>query len=373
MDLVEPSAQQSAKPPFLVPTPFAPDWAVSPGQILLAELNARQMSQAELASRTGLSTKHINQVVKALVPLSPDTAARLEMALGVPSHLWNALEAAHQDRAMRQRTRSRQADYLPWLQRFPLSELKDRGVLTSTERVGQVEQLLKFFQVASPDAYDKVWAEPLALGFKRAQHLKVDPYATALWVRLGEIAGEKVDTDPFDEKGLRQLLPRLRKLTRRSDQSAFTELQKALRKVGVAIVFVNEVTGSRAQGATRWLSPDKALIVVTSRYKWADSFWFTVMHELAHILLHPRRLTFIDLRGADDADGREGEANDFAANTLLPGISDDVIGALRTKAAVEKLADSTEVDPGIVAGRYGRLTDDWIRFAKFRHQIDLGS
>jgi HTH-type transcriptional regulator / antitoxin HigA len=354
-----------------LPGQFAPDWAVSPGDVLRAELEGRQMTQADLASRTGLSTKHVNQVIKAIVPLSPDTAQRLELALSIPSHLWNALEAAHQDRLTHQRTRAQLVDYVPWLRRFPVAELVKRRVLAAGDKLSQVEQLLRFFGVANPAAYEKVWAGPLTLGFRRAQKHQVDPYATAAWVRLGEIAAQNIETKPFDERGLRGLFPELRPLTRLPDQQAFAQLQTLLANVGIAVVFVREIGGSRAHGATRWLAPDRALIILSSRYQWADTFWFSFFHELAHILLHPRRMTFVDLAGGDDGDGHESEADAFAAATLLPRISVEEIKQLSTKSEMAQVAKTASVDPGIVAGAYGHLTNNWSRFARFRHKFDL--
>ena len=75
---------------------WSPDEALPPGYLLRDELNARSISQAELAVRTGLSTKHINQVIKGIVPLSAEVALVLERVLGVPSHIWNGMETAWQ-------------------------------------------------------------------------------------------------------------------------------------------------------------------------------------------------------------------------------------------------------------------------------------
>jgi HTH-type transcriptional regulator/antitoxin HigA len=365
-------SEEAYKPSHRVPGPFAPDWALLPGDALRAELEARQMTQTDLASRTGLSTKHLNQIIKGLVPLSSDTAIRLELALGVPSRLWNVLEAAHQDRLTYTRTRERLKEYLPWLRRFPIAELIKRKVLSEGEPTSQVEQLLRFFRIASPSAYEQVWKEPIALGFRRAQKHKVDPDATAVWVRLGEIAAEDVETKPFDPSRLRSLVPRLRGLTLLEDRAGFAQLQRECVGVGVAVVFVEEVKGSRANGATRWLGPDKAAIILTARYVWADIFWFSLFHELGHILLHPRRLTFIHLNDGDDGDGRESEADVFASKALLPGVSESELRLTSTLVGVEELAQGADVDPGIVAGMYGHVTNDWRTFARLRHKLNLG-
>jgi plasmid maintenance system antidote protein VapI len=68
-----------------------------PGEILKAALDCLGMSQAELSRRTGLSTKHVNQVAQGVATLSIETAIKVEEATGIPAMLWNTLEAAYRD------------------------------------------------------------------------------------------------------------------------------------------------------------------------------------------------------------------------------------------------------------------------------------
>ena len=57
--------------------PFNPDYATPPGWTLAETLEEQSTSQAELACRTGLSTKHVNQIVRGKVPIMTDVARRL--------------------------------------------------------------------------------------------------------------------------------------------------------------------------------------------------------------------------------------------------------------------------------------------------------
>ena len=70
-----------------------PDYAVPPGETLRDRLDELEMSQVELARRTGLTTKHVNQVVQGVASLSADVAQRLEFVTGVPTPVWLRLEA----------------------------------------------------------------------------------------------------------------------------------------------------------------------------------------------------------------------------------------------------------------------------------------
>lgn len=351
---------------------FSPDYPAPPGEILQLELDARGLTQAELASRMNLSAKHVNQVIRGSAALSPDMALRLERTLGIPSYIWNSLEANYQDRLVRARTRENLMRYEGWLRRFPLRELIAREVIAKgDDDLTRIEKLLSFFEVADPDAYDRVWAEPMTAGFRRAQHVDVDPYATAVWLKLGERLAKVTACGPYDSQAFALLLPALPKLTLKDDQQALTDLQRECAAVGVAVQFVAEVKGCRASGAARWINPTKAMILLSGRYRHHDSFWFAFFHEAAHLLLHPKRKMVVDLKGGDDADGQESAANDYAASILVPSPFADRLTERTTPDEAMRIAQEIGVHPGIIAGRLGYLYSNWSRYAQIRRSLEI--
>lgn len=76
---------------------FVPDYLVPPGEVLEDYLEDLGMTQAELADRTGLAKKTINEIIKAKSAITPDTALKLERTLGRPAHFWSSLERQYQD------------------------------------------------------------------------------------------------------------------------------------------------------------------------------------------------------------------------------------------------------------------------------------
>ena len=80
------------KSPYLA---FEPDYASAPGELLETVLRTQGLSQADLAERTGLSAKYLNQIIKRNASVSADTAVLFEAVTGVPADLWARLEADH--------------------------------------------------------------------------------------------------------------------------------------------------------------------------------------------------------------------------------------------------------------------------------------
>lgn len=342
------------------PTAYAPDSVPYPGETLQDTLDDLGLPQADLARRTGLSTKHINQVIKGTAPLSPDTALLLERTTGVPASLWNSLEAAYRTHLAREEEKRTLAARVDWLDRFPLAELVKRAILPDrAKNPANLLRLLDWFGVADPDTAEDVWRS-YRTAFRRSTVLEPNEYATAIWLRHAEQEAREVGTRPFDKAGLTALLPRLRALTLVEQDTWIGELPRICAEVGVAVVFVPALPKTQVSGATRWLAPDKVMVAISDRFKKDDQFWFSLFHELAHVLLHGKRLTFMDdsdnLSSVKaDLDPEESEANAFAADTLIPARYATAYQQLRSQpkpfTRVEAFARQVGITPSVVVGR----------------------
>jgi HTH-type transcriptional regulator / antitoxin HigA len=312
------------------------------------------MSQAELSTRTGLSTKHINQMVQGVAALSHDTAIALERATGVPASMWNTLESRYRDYLARKRERERLGDHKSWLSAMPVKFLRKHGYVTAdnADEPAVIQQVLRFFGVVSVEAWDAIWLRPTA-DFLQSQAFSVDSAALATWLRLGELQAQRIHTSPYNRESLRAQIQALRSLSWRSLDHFLPELKRICAESGVALVIIPEVPGCRTSGATRWLSPHKAVLQLSLRHKRNDHLWFAFFHELGHILLHGKRDQFIDDEDSyeEGDDPKERDANKFAADTLIPAVYIPELRRLRSLASVTAFAQKVGVAPGIVVGR----------------------
>jgi HTH-type transcriptional regulator/antitoxin HigA len=157
--------------------------------------------------------------------------------------------------------------------------------------------------------------------------------------------------EPFDKSAVRAALPDLRDLTNQPDPQVFVpRLIEIGRRIGIAFTLEPAPKGCPASGATRWLAPDKALLMVSLRHKSNDHLWFSLFHEIGHLLLHSKKMLFLELEALDDE--HEQEANRFAGDQLIPPTQAKRLLSLgRTKAAVQAFATALGIAPGIVVGR----------------------
>lgn len=366
------AGEQPGPPKRAAHIEFTAEWALPPGTLLRAEIDARGMTQADLAARAKLTEKHVSQVMTGTVSLTPDVALAFERSLGVPARTLLLAEARYQAERSRKGAFATLATYEPWARRFPLADLKKKGVLRGTERGGElVDLLLRFFGVANPQAFENVSLAGIS-GFRRAQHLNVDEYATAAWLRLGEQQTAGHQLPAYDPDRLRRALSDLRHLSTGPDGDAFGEARRILADSGVALAFVDGIKASRAWGATRWVTPTRPLIVLSDRYGYRDTLWFSLLHEVGHILHHPRRRTFVNLADdGDDVDGLEAEASAFAADVLVPGLYRDRLLAATAPDEFNALAAAADVDVSILAGQRGHLTREWRKVQPLRKKLDV--
>ncbi|MET9136722.1 helix-turn-helix domain-containing protein [Streptomyces parvulus] len=341
-----------------------PDYAVPPGETILEFLEESGMTQREFALRVGLSTKHLNQLTKGIVSLSPDVAEKLETVTGIRARFWNRLEADYQSTRQRLRETRDPAAFESWYKSLPVRELIKRGEVPQepSDKASRWEQLLAFFGVSSLDAWVELYEKP-AVAFRQTKAFEAKVGAVAAWLRLGEIAAQTRQCEPFNKDGLRAEIPKLRSLTVLPPKEFEPELVKTCANHGVALVLVREITGSRSCGATRWISPTKAVVQLSLRYKTDDQFWFTVFHELAHVLLHGRQ----DVRVEPDSraavkDPQELEADRFARDILIPPRYASRLSGLSTLNSARNFAQEIGIAPGIVVGRLhheGKWPHSW--------------
>ncbi|TFC22092.1 ImmA/IrrE family metallo-endopeptidase [Cryobacterium sp. MDB1-18-2] len=347
------------------------DYAVPTGDFVAEWLEENELSQAELSRRLGVSAKHVSKLIGG-APMTPDMATKLALVTGVPARLWLGYEATYRADVSRLGLAELLVTEKPLAMSFPLAHLRKLGFVTATiRRPGEVVvELFAFFGVASADALRRC-TEKQAIAFRQGLAHPVDIHALATWLRLGELeaAATREDLPQFSPQHLEALIPELRALSAEPPHDFGERLVLMLHAAGVQLIFVPEVTGARVFGATRWIRGNP-VVALTLRGRNDGQFWFTLLHEIGHVLLHPGDETHVRAvdQDSDGGDLAEREANDFAGNTLIPVERGDELRALKTKSQVMAFAMDIGVSPGIVVGR---LWHDQIWHYSMGHDLCL--
>lgn len=330
---------------------YIPDYLVLPGEVLEEFLDAYSMTQTELADRTGLTKKTINEIIKGKSPISSETALKLEHSLGRPAHFWNNLERQFQEDRSRFVEQKRLENHLDWLNKVPVAHLIKLGWLPKKkDKISQLTETLRFFGVASPEQWATVWREH-QVAYRQTQRFEACAESVSAWLRKGEIDARQIVCEPYERKRFLKALDDIRGLTMEGPEVFQPRLADICAAAGVAVVFTPELPKIGVYGATRWIG-NRAVIQLSLRYKSNDHLWFTFFHEAGHIIKHGRKEIFIEGNGLDSE--KEEEANVFARDRLISPVDyRQFIKSWdgRSLAPIEAFAGKIKVAAGIVVGR----------------------
>ena len=312
-----------------------------PGRDLAEKLEEMGLDENDLAARMGYTPKAVNDILQGNSRITPEVALSLEMITEIPADYWLRSQIAYDEFVTRERIKASLSDQSLWKKSFP-SEINVRDwVRQDKDDAKSLVPLLKFFAVASPQAWDGYYKDAkLKVAFRISLAEVKDPYATSAWIRRGEILS---DRDPMEKqeqipvrKRLKAALPeiiafaaanktlpkRAKKITYTTPEAdvvddCMTGLQELCRKIGIRVLFVQNFKSAPIHGMYRWYK-DVPLIQLHDRFEKRATMWFTFFHELAHVLYHGKKgICLQNIEITHNHPEKEEEANCFAQKCML--------------------------------------------------------
>lgn len=143
--------------------------------------------------------------------------------------------------------------------------------------------------------------------------------------------------------------------------------REALAHKGIIFLSLDHLPGTFLDGAALRRSDGTPIIALTIRHDRIDNFWFTLLHEYAHVCHHLKDDTTVILDDLDvkSSEEIEAEADEFAQSSLIPKtLWRRIASPDLTPQDVEDIAAEASVHPAVVAGRWQREHNDYRRFSK---------
>ena len=333
---------------------FQSNTAIHPGRTINRFLDSLDMTQKNLSERTGVTEKHISCIVNGESSITSDMAVKLSNAIGGDPSFWNNLQTNYDQTLARLKNDELAATEVNYVKKFPYAELVKRGMVDKkTKSIDKVRELWKFFGVNSLSAVSTTEATAWRRG---VVELDAKSESLAAWLRCGELEAKKladsIDIAPHDAEKLKELLPKIRAYTTYTQGDFWSELQRDLAGVGVVLVAVRHFPGTKASGATRWMG-DNPVIELSAYGRDADKVWFTLLHEIGHVLKHGKRDKFISFTKDNEKTAEELEADEFASETLIPKkrIDEFLLKGDFSRLSIIHFANEIQIHPGVVVGR----------------------
>jgi addiction module HigA family antidote len=339
-----------------VKTKFAynPDYCIHPGEYLEEVLESRNIKKKEIAERLAVTDKTISLLINGKAYIDPELAIKLENVLGISANIWNGMSSDYRLFEAKAQEQKELTVGIEWLNKFPVKDLIKNGFLeASKNKEILLKKIYAFFGVSNQKSWEVHYGNVLkSVCCKKTVAFEEDRYHTIAWLRAGEKRAEDIQTAVYNKEKFRNALDEIRLLTTGRIEDTSKKMLELCAQSGVALTFVPEFDKTHIWGITRWLSPEKALIIMSLRGKHNDFFWFTFFHESGHVLLHGKKDIFID-RKETDISNEENEANIFAQDILIPRseynqfLATGYFDAL----SIKRFADKLKVHQAIVAGR----------------------
>lgn len=331
---------------------FRPMWASPPGDTMAEILSSKGISSKQLADSTSLSEAKIAKLLDGKISITQEIAMELERSLGSTKSYWLKRDMQYKEDLSRyaQETSERKE----WLKSIPFTDMLNYGWIENT--YSKEIECLKYFNVSTVDEWYDKYNDILAVtSFRTSGSFDSTPESVVTWLRRGELASENMVSDSWDESAFICAINEARKLTRERDPEVFIpKLQNIFSKCGVAIVVERSPKRCRASGAAYFISPNKAIIMLSGRYLTDDHFWFSFFHEAGHILLHGNMKLFLEFDDVNrDVDQEEKEADLFAGNLLIPEHHKEEFLLLNSREwkKIVKFAKKINTSSGIVLGQ----------------------
>ena len=319
--------------------------ATPPGATIREQLNDRGLTQKEFAVRMDMSEKHISKLINGDVQLTPETAVRLEMVLGVPAKFWNNLEVIYREKIVKAEAENAMDADIELAKQLPFREMGKVGwVPEAKEDTEKVTTLRKFFGVVGLSILGNEQITRIAC--RRLAITEKSDMALIAWAQEAKNEARDIRTAPINIKKLISIMPELRKMTVLEPKEFCPRLKKRLADCGIALVFLPHLRGSFLQGAS-FPDGNKIVVGLTTRGKDADKFWFSLFHELAHIVLGHVGQS----HGTSEED--EKAADKWAGDILIPHEDLEIFKRNKeySERSVLQFAKVQGIAPGIVVGR----------------------
>ena len=321
--------------------------AFHPGYYIKEIIDESGLTQEDFAKRLDTTPKNLSLLIRGEQSLSIDIAMKMSRMIGTTVNYWLNLQSAYdsliaefksEEELVNEREVFKALNYKYFRDYYGLPDLPRK----IDEQIKEVRESLK---VATLSVLKN---EDMTVCFRSAsnQLTAANIIRSNAMVQIAINKAMKAEAPKYNKQRFEEAIEYALTLT--SNHERFCPLiQKAFLGAGVVFIVLPNMEGSKTNGATKKIG-NNIMLMVNDRRGYADTFWFTLFHEIGHIVNGDFGISF------DTETGElEDAANQYARDKLIP--SEQYEGFLKTgrfdKQAIKSFANKIQRDPGIVLGR----------------------
>ncbi len=329
--------------------------AFHPGYYLVEILEDLEMNQEEFAKRLGTSAKTVSKLLNGLTPLTDELALKVSIMFGIsPETLLNLQKTF--DLKVLEIEKSRKLDeQIEIAKMIDYNYFSSRKILPKTSNIiEKISNLCSFLKVSDLTLLKK--ADIFASYRTTVQNVQDKNIINAnVWLQTALNFGYDMKVQTFDAKKLKSAIPEIRAMTRQKPDIFLPRLKEIFKECGVAFILLPALKNCGVNGVVKWYD-EKVVLAINDRNVFADTFWFSLFHEIKHIFQKKIKKVIINSPELSTLDKiLEDEADEYAQSELIPSKEYssfiDSLSYYPSRNEIVSFADRINIHPGIVVGR----------------------
>ena len=324
--------------------------AFHPGAYVEEIVDDLNITQAEFAERLGVSSKLISKIINGQDNISASSAEKLARLTGISMETWLNLQAQY-DAKISEIKDSQDSDEVRIAGFFDFKYLKENRFITNkrysiTDKIKELRKLLKISSLSKLATFNA------SVSYRRSS-LRNEEKSIVCSNAMLDLATERarnITDNKYSRYKLKQSFPTIKQLSLKMPEEFYPILVNLLLECGIVLEVLPMLAGAGLNGATKKFKNGSVLLLVTDRYKYADIFWFTLVHELGHIYYED---FYSDYKNKENYLAKEEKADEFASEFFISQKQFDQFVSKKnfTKESIKTFSDDLNIDPGILVGR----------------------
>lgn len=327
---------------------------IGPGAHIQELMELRDWTQQDLADVLGVSPKHVNKLLNNEQPITLNMAKLLGEAFELSPQFWINLDTNYRLRLEEENKAEKDVDTRSKIYQFmPINEMSKKGWFKKPKTTEELELLACDFW-KTPKLDFEIMSQGANLNYRKSDaYENFNKYSANCWYQMAKNAASEQEVPLYSKKKLEELASELHVYTKK--ESGIAEAIKRLNDAGVKFLILSHLQKTYIDGAS-FIAENSPVIVHTIRYKRNDNFWFTLAHEIAHVLKHLKKegdYILDDLKNKNNENKKEEEANAFASEILM---HDEILSFFDndltyiTQEQIEECSNVLDVDTAIIMG-----------------------
>ena len=344
--------------------------AFHPGYYVKELVEGSGLTQEDFAKRLDTTPKNLSILIRGEQSLSIDIAMKLSRMIGTTVEYWLNLQNAYdtltaefdmEKELLEERAIFELLDYEYFVKNFQLPAFPG-------QKDEQLKALREFLNVSTLRVLKN---KDLAVNFRNTGEsvLVTNVIRANTMVQIAINEALRTEAPKFNKKQFEKAVDY--SLTLTDDHKDFyPKIKTAFEEAGVKFVIIPNLPGSKTNGATKKLGSN-VMLMVNDRNSYADSFWFTLFHEIGHVMNGDYGISLEKQTGEV-----EEIADGYARDSLIPAdeYREFVKSAQFDTRSIKAFAERIDRDPGIVVGRLmndGIVGEDDQELGKLRHRYKV--